>query len=145
MVEAGAIVAGICFERYRAAGLVTYMLVAPSHRRQGIGQALQRAAVAELGGTVFGEVVPSKLSRNLAWGAKIVDIRYVQPSLGPGLARDRGLHLLALEARGDSLPGELVRGFIEELYLATEGGPPDNEIRIGVRVPLILAPPSLPG
>lgn len=141
-VEDGRIVAGICYERYpiSGCGLVTYMVVAPSHRRRGLGQQLQHDAVAELGGTVFGEIVPSKLSRNLRWGARVVDIPYVQPSLG--LGRDRGLYLIVLEATRLSLPGSLVRGFLEEFYNATEGGPPDPAIVIGDTVPLILAPPT---
>jgi len=142
VMDTGQIVAGICFERYPVSGcgLVTYMVVAPSHRRRGLGQQLQHDAVAELGGTVFGEIVPAKLSRNLRWGARVVDIPYVQPSLG--LGRDRGLYLIVLEATRLSLPGSLVRGFLEELYLATEGGPPDPAIVIGDSVPLILAPPT---
>lgn len=136
------IVAGICYERYpiSGCGLVTYMVVAQSHRRRGLGQQLQHAAVAELGGVVFGEIVPSKLDRNLRWGARVVDIPYVQPSLG--LGRDRGLYLIVLEATRQTLPGSLVRGFLEEFYMATEGGPPDPAIVIGDTVPLILAPPT---
>ena len=61
----------------------------------------------------------------------MLDIRYVQPSLGPGLERDRGLVLL--RHAGDAppiarMPGSVVRGFISEFYEITEDGrPPDGE------------------
>jgi GNAT superfamily N-acetyltransferase len=142
--EGRALVGGICFERYprSGCGLVTYLVVAPSHRRQGLGYRLQHEAVQTLGGTVFGEVAPALVHRNLRWGARVVDVPYVQPALGPGLERDRGLTLLALEPTTDTLSGAVVRTFLEELYAATEGGPPDPAIRIGATVALILAQPS---
>lgn len=149
--EGGQIVAGIAFERYPRSdcGLVTYMVVAPSHRQRGLGLELQRAAVRELSArVVFGEVLPAKLERNLRWGARIVDLQYIQPALGPGLVRDRGLILLALgggEPLPDALPGDVVRAFLEELYAATEGGPLDPAIHIGPTVGLILAHPTAPG
>lgn len=142
--EGRALIGGICFERYprSGCGLVTYVVVAPSHRRQGLGYRLQHEAVQALGGTVFGEVGRALVARNLRWGARIVDVPYIQPALGPGLERDRGLTLIALEPTTTSLPGPMVWSFLEELYAATEGGPPDPAIQIGATVALILAQPS---
>ena len=164
-LDGDAIVGGICYELYPRSrcGLVTYMVVAPSVRRIGLGKRMQSEAVATLfaGGAraVFGEVTDprtttheradvawARLERNLRWGARVVDTRYVQPALGAGLARDRELLLIAL-AGASPLPSEIdgaiVRDFVAELYAVTEGGAPDPEIRIGERVRLVeLAPRS---
>jgi hypothetical protein len=150
---------GIAYEWYptSACGLVTYMVVAPTHRRAGLGNELQRAAVRELASrgarAVFGEVDdPSvrdgkaaevawrRLERNQRWGARVLDVRYVQPALGAGLVRDRGLVLIALAndvALPGDLPGRVVAAFVRELYAATEGGEPDPEIVIPDRVALV--------
>ncbi len=155
--------AGIVWEYYPTSrcGLATYLVVAPGERQQGLGRDLMRAAIAELQArgalAVFGEVndpatttlespaaAQARLARFGRWGARLVDVRYVQPALGAGLARDRGLRLIAFHGE-DPLPGKVVRAFIEELYAATEGGPPDPSIDIGPTVALILAQPPLPG
>jgi GNAT superfamily N-acetyltransferase len=158
------IVGGIAYERYprSGCGLVTYNVVAPGARRGGLGRRLLDAAVAELfaagAPVVLGEVddprrarAPdeesaeaawARLERNQRWGARVLGppARYVQPALGPGLARDRGLVLIALAGAAPlpaELPGAIPRGFVEELYAATEGGPPDEECAFPDRVPLI--------
>jgi len=158
-LDGGEIVAGIAYEHYprSGCGLVTYMVVAPSARRGGLGKRLLGEAAAELyaGGApaVFGEVDDPRrahaepadapwrrLERNQRWGARVLGARYVQPALGPGLARDRDLVLIVL-AGGAPLPtsldGSIPRGFVEELYEITEGGPPDEEISFPDRVPLV--------
>jgi hypothetical protein len=144
---------GIAFERYprSGCGLITYMVIAPSARRAGLGRQLQREAALALFGAgapaVFGEVNDPRLAgagvdepldamwrrleRNQAWGARVVDVRYVQPALAPGLARDHGLCLIALAGQAPlpaALPGGLVRGFVEELYEVTEGAGPDRAL-----------------
>lgn len=158
------ILGGIAFERYprSGCGLITYMVIAPAARRQGLGKRLQRDAATTLfaagAPAVFGEVndprrvgegidepidaMWRRLERNQAWGARVVDVRYVQPALAPGLLRDHGLCLIALagaQALPPAMAGSLVRDFVEELYEITEGGPPDRELLAGVpdRVGLI--------
>lgn len=152
-----AICGGIAFERYprSGCGLITYMVIAPSARRLGLGRRLQREAALGLfasgAAAVFGEVNDPRLAgagvdepldamwrrleRNQAWGARVVDTRYVQPALAPGLARDHGLCLIALAGEtppGPTLPGATVRGFVEELYEVTEGAAPDRALVTGI-------------
>jgi GNAT superfamily N-acetyltransferase len=158
-LDGEAIVGGISYELYPRSmcGLITYMAVAPSARRHGVGKQLQSEAVAALfaagAHAVLGEVndprtttlEPSevawrRLARTQRGGARVVDVRYVQPALGPGLARDRELLLIALA--GDrplptEMSGSIVRAFVDELYAVTEAGPPDPEIAIADRVPLV--------
>lgn len=135
-LDGDAIAGGICAERYGDVGLLTYMVVAPAHRGHGLGQRLLRDAIAALGASiVLGEVVdperaPSdeareRLARFQRWGARVLDGRYIQPALGPGLARDRSLLLVAFPPLPDALDG--VAWFVRELYRVTEGGPPDHE------------------
>jgi GNAT superfamily N-acetyltransferase len=151
------ILGGIAFERYprSGCGLITYMAIAPEARRHGLGKRLQRESALALfaAGTraVFGEVNDPRLAgtgvdepveamwrrleRNQAWGARVVNARYVQPALAPGLGRDHGLCLIALagaQPLPGSLPGGIVREFVEELYAATEGCPPDRELVAGI-------------
>jgi GNAT superfamily N-acetyltransferase len=151
------ILGGIAFERYprSGCGLVTYMVIAPAARRHGLGKRLQREAADALfaagAPTVFGEIndprrigegidesldaMWRRLERNQAWGARVVEARYVQPALAPGLARDHGLCLIALcnrEPLPAAMPGRLVRDFVDELYAATEGAPPDPELLAGI-------------
>jgi GNAT superfamily N-acetyltransferase len=151
------IVGGIAFERYprSGCGLITYMAIAPAAQRQGLGRRLQREAAMALfaagAPVVFGEVNDPRLAgrgvdesiemmwrrleRNQAWGARVVNARYVQPALSPGLVRDHGLCLIALagaQPLPSTLPGDLVRGFLEDLYLATEGTGPDAELLAGI-------------
>jgi GNAT superfamily N-acetyltransferase len=158
------VLGGIAFERYprSGCGLITYMVIAPAARRQGLGKRLQRDAATTLfaagAPAVFGEVndprragdgvdeppeaMWRRLERNQAWGARVVDVRYVQPALADGLARDHGLCLIAL-AGGQPLPpaiaGEIVRDFVGELYAITEGRAPDPAILAAIpdRIPLL--------
>jgi GNAT superfamily N-acetyltransferase len=148
---------GIAFERYprSGCGLITYMVIAPVARRHGLGRQLQRQAALTLfaagAPAVFGEVndprragegvaepvddMWRRLARNQAWGARVVNVRYVQPALAPGLARDHGLCLIALAGEQPlplAMPGPIVRDFVGELYQITEGNPPDHELLAGI-------------
>jgi GNAT superfamily N-acetyltransferase len=155
VVEDGAILGGITYELYPASGcgLVTYMVVVPQARGRGLGRRLLLDAADELNRrgarAVFGEVNDprldgawQRLQRFQRWGCRVVDARYVQPALGPGLARDRGLVLITLPPVHDAIDGELVRAFVAELHAVTERCEPDAEVRqildgIGDRVRLV--------
>jgi GNAT superfamily N-acetyltransferase len=144
------IVGGVVFERYprSGCGLLTYMVVAPAARRQGLGRRLQHETAAELfaagARAVFTELSDPRhigdrtdepahdrwrrIVRNQAWGARVLDIRYVQPALAPGLVRGHGLCLAALSggrALPASLPGPIVRDFLDELFSIAEGASPE--------------------
>ena len=129
----GDIAGGIAFERYpeSGCGLITYMVVAPRARGQGLGKRLIDDALATLGDApaVYGEIndpetqtrEPVEIARRrLAmferWGARVVELRYVQPALAPGLARDETLRLIAW---GDP-SATLAQRFVDELYAVTE-------------------------
>jgi len=157
------ILGGIAFERYprSGCGLVTYMAIAPAAQRQGLGKRLQRDAARTMfaagAPAVFGEVNDPRLAglgvnepveamwrrleRNQAWGARVVATRYVQPALAPGLLRDHGLCLIALAGEHPlpvTMPRQIVRDFVDELYTATEGAPPDDELVAAIPDPVAL-------
>lgn|GEM_PF-2546710 len=158
-IDGDTIAGGIAYELYPRSrcGFITYMVVAPAARRTGLGKRLQGEAVAALFAdgavAVFGEINDprtttieraeaawARLERNQRWGARVLEIRYVQPALAPHLSRDRELVMIAL-AGATPLPSEMsgaiVREFIDELYAVTEFGPPAPEIQIGERVQLV--------
>lgn len=151
--EGDALHAGIAYERYprSGCGLVTYLVVAPEARRHGLGERLLRGAVTALreagAPLVLGEVNDprlaggwDRLARFQRWGARVLEARYVQPALAPGLARDRGLVLIAFAGEAplpDAIPGGPVRAFVDELYAVTEGGLPDANVEIPDVVPLV--------
>ncbi len=133
------------------------MVVSPVARRHGLGKQLQTSAARSLfargAPLVLGEINDPRITtlepandawarvvRNQCWGARILDLRYIQPALGPGLARDRQLLLIALA--GDTplpseVPGATLRTFVDEFYETTEGKPPDPEIAIPDTVNLV--------
>lgn len=119
-----AIAGGIAFELYPQSrcGLITYMVVAPHARNQGLGERLFEEAASELRArgarAVLGEVHgEDRVRRFTRWGAHALDVPYVQPSLAPGLPRDESLVLISVgpAARAD------VEAFIDELYTVCEG------------------------
>jgi hypothetical protein len=125
------IAGGVTYEHYPKSncGLVTYMVVAPRARQRGLGRKLLVDAAQTLydagAALVLGEVHrdhPERLARFVRWGAHAVDVAYVQPSLGPGLARDAGLCLIVLPPIPAIVDERVVNAFIDELYEVTEGG-----------------------
>lgn len=145
-LAADAIVGGVTYELYPRSrcGLVTYVVVAPDARAGGLGRMLfdgasaalyaagARAVLAEVNDPrAHGEAARPRLERFVRWGARVAAVPYVQPALGAGLERDRGLCLLVLPPVPE-VAGETVRAFIAELYAATEGAredaPPDAEL-----------------
>jgi len=155
-LDGDAIAGGIVYERYprSGAGLVTYMTVAAAHRRHGLGERLLKAAAANLydrgAPFVLGEANDperstrepaadawARLRRFQRWGARVADVRYVQPALGEGLSRDRDLLLIALPPVPPTIPGAPLRVFFDEFYESTEGNPPDPEIIVPDVVRLI--------
>ncbi len=137
--DAPEILGGIAYERYPASGcgLLTYACVATAARGAGLGRRLIDDAVAALTAAgaplVLGEVDDptvrdgaaadvawARLTRFQRWGARVLDVPYVQPSLGPGLARDRGLCLIAFGACGP-IDGAVLATFVRELWVACEG------------------------
>jgi GNAT superfamily N-acetyltransferase len=123
-IDGGAIAGGIAFEQYprSGAGLLTYMVVAPAARRRGLGEQLFRGAAAELrvrgARCVLGEVHgPERIARFSKWGARVLDVPYVQPALAPGLSRDESLVLIAV---GEAERADVLL-FIDELFTVCEG------------------------
>lgn len=54
-------------------------------------------------------------------GAKILPLRYVQPSVGPGSPRVRGMFLICLDPWRESVPKHAVLAFLDEYMEAVEG------------------------
>jgi hypothetical protein len=140
------IVGGITSELYPRSqcGLVTYFVVASRARRRGLGRRLHDVAVASLYARgacavvgelddplVRGDTARQRLERFERWGARVLDIRYIQPSLGDGLPRDRGLVLVGWPLPGtvlEPLPAGTVKAFYSELVAATEATELDAEL-----------------
>lgn len=147
-LDQDAIAGAVAYERYprSGCGLVTYMVVAPTARRQGLGRQLLREATQALldagaplvlgevsDPTMHGEDASVRLARFQRWGARVLGVRYIQPALSPELGRDRGLVLIALAGEAplpDAISGGVVRAFVNELYDVTEQGAPDETIAI---------------
>jgi GNAT superfamily N-acetyltransferase len=145
VLDGDAILGGVTYELYpeSGCGFVTYMVVTREARRRGFGRRLLFGAsehLVELGArAVLGEVNDPRLGSRLGgewerlerfqrWGARVLDVRYVQPALGPGLERDRGLVLIALPPTAAELDGEVLRRFVRELHAVTERCEPDAEV-----------------
>lgn len=144
------VIGGIAAEYYRNSrcGLLTYIVVKPECRNRGIARQLQvmvedilRADAQKDGNQLeafFAEandprivsgandsIEPSRRLRILAaMGAKWIKIPYVQPKLGTGKSRVRHLLLLAFPVFARNrvdIVSNVLRGFLEEFYLALEG------------------------
>jgi GNAT superfamily N-acetyltransferase len=138
---------GIVYERYRRSccGLMTYMVIAPEHRRHGLGRQLLREAAESLydpDGYVFGEVSDPeackpayreeswrRLELFMRWGARVVDARYIQPRLDDTKDRDRALRLLVFPGAAplpSTARGDVIARFLDDFFEITEGRRPDD-------------------
>ena len=147
------IVGGVAFELYRESqcGLLTYLVVAPSARRCGLGRLLVTRALhtlstraAETGGplrAVFGEtndpalvsaerdsMDPRRRLEALSrLGARIVSMKYIQPELVQGQGRGHEMLLIAFPsdgARNDAIESACVLAFLEDFYRTNGNGDP---------------------
>ncbi len=136
--EGDQLLGGVTYELYPRSqcGFVTYLVVAPDARAHGLGRQLFETAAAQLYAAgaravlaevndprVHGEAARPRLARFERWGARVLDVPYVQPSLGEGLPRDEGLCLIVLPPVPE-IPTAVVESFIRELYELTEGALP---------------------
>jgi GNAT superfamily N-acetyltransferase len=144
--EAGTPVAAAVGEWWPASRvlLLGYLAVRPGRRGGGHGGALLehvrdrwlarlggRALFAEVehpaayaGSEPYGDPV-ARLRFYARHGGRALDLPYFQPVLKPGGQRVYGLILtvLALADGGDTVPADLVRGFLTEYFTAAEGSP----------------------
>jgi GNAT superfamily N-acetyltransferase len=136
---------GVAFELYRESwcGLITYLVVAPALRQNGLGRVLVTRAIRMLDESaakadgqlraVFAEtndpalvsaacdsMDPSRRVEALRrLGGRIVSMQYVQPELTPGQGRSRELMLLAFPIDGspvDAIDAGCVIAFLEDFY-----------------------------
>jgi GNAT superfamily N-acetyltransferase len=154
---------GILCERYplSACGLLTYLVVAPDARHAGLGRSLLDRACRALADdaraagdslrAVFGEVSDpdrssdaddaARLLRFQRWGARVIDVRYVQPSLGPGYPRDRSLRLIQFfdGPPPTAIDGAIVTDFLREFYAVTEGHHAATDLELGAIIDAVPA------
>jgi GNAT superfamily N-acetyltransferase len=135
---------GIAFEYYRGSccGLLTYLVIDPAYRRQGLARQLVQNAIAllhldareherKLRGVFsetedpnqvgpHGNAMPprERLTALSRLGARLIDIPYVQPALKGGSGPCRHLLLLAFHPQTGSIAGNVVRDFLHEFYRA---------------------------
>jgi GNAT superfamily N-acetyltransferase len=151
----GRVLGGLVGEWFPAcqAMLLSYLAVAPGGRGKGIGTLLYAGVIdkwrsqyrpcvvlAEVespvhhaGSEAYGDPV-ARLRFYVRHGARLLDLPYFQPALGPGRSRVSGMLLLALhvdpELRGtagaDTVAGEPLRQFIVSYFAESEGGMPDD-------------------
>jgi GNAT superfamily N-acetyltransferase len=150
------LIGGHIFEYYPEAscGLLTYLVIHPSHRGRGLASHLFRRGILTLKRVarrrhrrlrlVFAEVNdPRKVSRRsdvmdpwarLAFfgrlGGRVLDLPYVQPELEPGQGPARNLLLLTVfpdMARRRSIEARPVRRFLAEFYRAVDIRHPETD------------------
>lgn len=151
--------------------LLSYLAVAPGVRGGGVGGTLLDAALttwverleplvvlAEVedpdaatghGVEEHGDPV-ARLRFYRRHGARPLPLPYTQPALRPGAQRVPGMLLLALRVDPDlvapdgswRLPTAALRGFLEQYYAGTEGGPPPRALLEPLAAPVAVLPPG---
>jgi GNAT superfamily N-acetyltransferase len=148
-------------------GLIDYVVVAPGFQRQGLGRWFMDQAKAALERVtkdrgselvaVFMEVNdPRRVSESgdsmnpwarirffQGWGAKVLDVPYVQPELLPGQGRARDMVLLAVLPRQTdppSLSARAVIEFVHEEYRAYGVSNPEMDADCQASVNAIAGP-----
>ena len=151
------VIGGIMFEYYRESGcgLLTYLVVAPAHRKRGVAAELVNRARVVLDfdagladrtlEAIFAETedplsvksasgmnVNDRLSALHSLGARWIDVPYVQPELQEGCGRSRHLLLLDMSSsrsasHSSTVFGNVVRAFLDELYRTLGVADPGND------------------
>jgi len=140
-LRAGEPVGGALGEHYRDGNIVllAYLAVRADCRGTGIGSALLERALPSwrrllTPAAVVAEVEDprgrcagphgdpeARLRFYERAGAKVLPLRYFQPSLAPGLPRARGMFLLCLDPWRESVPRDALLAFLDEYMEAAEG------------------------
>jgi predicted N-acetyltransferase YhbS len=151
----GEVIGGVVGEVYEPEGvlLLAYLAVRPALRGRGIGAALVRHAAARWFArrsvrlalaevhdprrwpARAGEEPVARLRLFARLGARVLDVPFVQPGLGPGGARSRGFLLLAFHVdpgveAGAGVRSDVVGAFVRRYYATAEGArePYDPEL-----------------
>lgn len=132
-------VAGLLLEPHAHGDVVllSYLVVAPALRGRGLGADLIHRAVGDDPRLVLAEIEdprfhpPDPLTgdpvRRARFydriGSRLLPIPFSQPSLRPGAPRVRNLLLITIPSawRGATVPGPLLRRFLDEYYSTSEG------------------------
>jgi GNAT superfamily N-acetyltransferase len=111
-----------CFPGAEDTVLLAWLAISPRARSGGLGGSLLQEAVARWSsrGHVVAEIeFPDSTSAHPDHGAMVIDLPYVQPSMGPGLPRIPMLLLLLPPQSGrapSSLPTEPLRRFMNAYF-----------------------------
>jgi GNAT superfamily N-acetyltransferase len=76
-------------------------------------------------------------------GAKLLPIRYTQPSVGPGLPRVPGMFLICLDPALQSIPSDAVLAFLDE-YMESMGSSTDEPDYLEMRRAIESRPDEIP-
>lgn len=163
----GDVLGGVVGELYEPEQvlLLAYLAVRPDLRGRGIGTALlHRAAASWYGPGVAlavgevhdpgrwpeeGDAAAGRLRLYAQVGARLLDVPFVQPALGPGRPRIDGFlllafHLAAEAGLGDGVPSGLLSRFVRAYYEREEGVRPPYDPELASLLELIEREPVVP-